>query len=155
MSVKKSNNKEFETSDELKTLAEKVISEQKLDVSPANIEYLLVYPNISNTVAGRCIKSGKELKFFSGSDYLIEMSGELWDILDDSVKYILMQHELMHIMPIMNDKTGDWKFELRKHDLEDFSILFKNYGIDWISKIKLSISSLYDLTPVQEDKIQI
>lgn len=147
--------KEFEVSDELKQLADKVISEQNLDISPAKVEFLLVYPNIAKTVAGRCIKTSKELKFFSGNDYLIEISGELWDALDDTVRYILIQHELMHILPIMNDKTGEWKFELRRHDIEDFSSIIKKHGIDWISKVKLSISSLYDLNPSQEDKIQI
>ena len=150
-----STKKEFEVSDELKKLAEKVISEQNFDVSPGQVEYLLVYPNISKVVAGRCIKTSKELRFFSGKDYLIEMSGELWDALDDTIRYVLMQHELMHIMPIMNDKTGDWKFELRDHDVKDFSSLIKAHGINWISKVKLSISSLYDLSPEQEDKIQI
>jgi len=147
--------REFEVSDELRKLAETVISEQGLDINPAKVEYLLVYPNISKIVAGRCIKTNKELKFFSGNDYLIEMSGELWDSLDDSVRYVLMQHELMHILPVMNDKTGEWKFELRRHDIEDFSSIIKKHGIDWISKVKLSISSLYDLNPSQEDKIQI
>ena len=151
----KSAKKEFEISTELEELANKIISEQSLDVSPSKISYLLVYPNIAKTVAGRCIKTSKELAFFSGNDYLIEMSGELWDALDDSVRYVLMQHELMHIMVAMNDKTGDWKFELRRHDIEDFSAIIKKHGVDWISKVKLSISSLYDLNPSQEDKIQI
>lgn len=147
--------KEFEVSDELKTLADDVASSENLELHPAKIEYLLVYPNISKIVAGRCIRTGKELKFFSGFDYLIEMSGELWDALDDSVRYVLMQHELMHVMPVMNDKTGEWKFELRQHDIEDFSRIIKKHGVEWISKVKLSISSLYDLTPHQEDKIKI
>lgn len=147
--------KEFEVSDELKTLAESVATSENLELHPAKVEYLLVYPNISKTVAGRCIKAGKELKFFSGFDYLIEISGELWDALDDSVRYVLMQHELMHIMPVMNEKSGEWKFELKQHDVEDFSKIINKHGIEWISKVKLSISSLYDLTPNQEDKIKI
>lgn len=151
----KNTKKEFEVSDELKKLADTVISEQNLDVSPGRVSYLLVYPNIAKTVAGRCIKTSKELSFFSGNDYLIEMSGELWDSLDDNVRYVLMTHELKHIMPVMNDKTGEWKFEIRRHDVEDFSSIIKAHGVDWISKVKLSISSLYDLNPSQEDKIQI
>ena len=151
----KTSGKEFEVSAELEKLAETIISEQTLDVTPAKISYLLVYPNIAKMVAGRCIKTSKELKFFSGNDYLIEMSGELWDSLDDSVRYVLMTHELKHIMPVMNDKTGEWKFEIRRHDVEDFSSIIKAHGVDWISKVKLSISSLYDLNPSQEDKIQI
>jgi len=152
---KGSEKKEFEISDELKKFAEKVIKDESMEIHPAEVEYLLVYPNISKTVAGRCIRAGNELKFFSGKDYLLEISGELWDVLDDSVKHVLLQHELMHIMPVMNDKTGDWKFELRQHDVEDFSNIIKKHGVDWISKIKLSISSIYDLSPSQEDKIKI
>jgi len=147
--------KDFIISDELKELAEKVISEQNIDLMSAKVEYILVYPNISKTVAGRCIKTNRELKFFSGKDYLIEISGELWDSIDDSVRYVLLQHELMHIMPIVNDTTGEMKYELRKHDIEDFSNIIKKHGIDWINKVKLSISSLYDLSPKQEDKIVI
>lgn len=147
--------KEFEVSSDLRELAETIMSEQNMDVNPAKVEYLLVYPNISKIVAGRCIKASRELRFFSGNDYIIEMSGELWDILDDSVKYVLMQHELMHVLPVMNDKTGEWKFELRKHDIEDFSNIIKKHGVDWINKVKLNISHLYDLSPAQEDKIQI
>lgn len=152
---KGSGKKDFVVSDELRELAEKVIKDEVLEISPAKVEYLLVYPNISKTLAGRCMKAGRELKFFSGFDYIIEMSGELWDSLDDTVRYVLMQHELMHISPIMDDKSGEWKFELRPHDVEDFSKIIKKHGIDWISKVKLSISSLYDLTPSQEDKIKI
>ena len=150
-----STKKEFEVSQELRDLADKVIQDEVLEISPAEVEYLLVYPNISKTIAGRCIRAGRELKFFSGKDYLIEISGELWDALDDSVRYVLMQHELMHILPVMNDKTGEWKFEIRNHDVEDFSKIIKKHGIDWISKVKLSISHIYDLTPTQEDKIKI
>ncbi len=37
----------------------------------------------------------------------------------------------------------------------DLSNIIKKHGVDWISKVKLGISSLYDLTPAQEDKIVI
>jgi hypothetical protein len=147
--------KTFEVSNELRELAEKVILEQKLDISPSKLEYLLVFPNISKTVAGRCIKTGKELKYYSEKDYLIEMSGDLWNNLDDSVKYILMQHELMHVLPVMNEKSGKWVFKLRDHNVQDFSSIIRTHGIDWISKVKLCISSLHDLTPAEEDNIKI
>ena len=147
--------KEFEISDELEKLALKVIKEQNMDLEGSKVQYLLVYPNISKSVAGRCIKTGKELKFFSDNDYLIEMSGELWDNLDDDTRYILMQHELMHIMPITNEKTGDITFKIRPHDIEDFSTLLKKHGPDWISKVKLSISSIYDMTPAEQDAITL
>src|SRR5271157_4156665 len=113
--------KEFKEEPELKVLAEKVIDEQKLDVFPAKIIYLTVYPHVSKTTAGRCIRANNELKHFSKHDYIIEMSGDLWDALDESTQYILMHHELLHVLPTMNEKTGEWEYKIRDHDVQDFS----------------------------------
>jgi membrane glycosyltransferase len=101
------------------------------------------------------VRTGKELKFFSGFDYLIEMSGEVWDALDEPTRYILMLHELMHLLPVMNDKTGNWDFKLRDHDIQDFSSLIKKYGIDWVSKVKTIASSVYDLEPKDVDLLTL
>jgi hypothetical protein len=142
---KTSSKKTFEVSADLKKLAETVINDQKIDVYPAKLEYLLVYPNVSKSVAGRCVRTGKELKFFSGFDYLIEMSGELWDVLDEPTRLILMEHELKHVCPTMNEKSGEWEFTLRDHDVQDFASIIKKHGIDWLSKVKLSVANLYEL----------
>lgn len=147
--------KTFEKSAELREIADKVITKEGMNLSPAKIEYLLVYPYISKTVAGKCIKANSELKYFSDNDYLIEISGELFDALDEDSRYVLMYHELMHVLPIMDDQTGDWKYTIRQHDLQDFSRLINKYGVDWINRIKLSVSSLYDLSPAAEDSIKI
>ena len=157
MNAKKSKKqpKSFEVSVELRELAEKVIKTEGMDLSPAKIEYLLVYPNISKTVAGRCIRASEELKFFSDNDYLIEISGELYDSMDDQTRYILLYHELMHVLPLMDDQTGDYKYTIRQHDLQDFSRVINTYGVDWINQIKLTVSSLYDLSPKSEDSIKI
>jgi len=157
MNAKKSKKqpKSFEVSVELRELAEKVIKTEGMDLSPAKIEYLLVYPNISKTVAGRCIRASEELKFFSDNDYLIEISGELYDSMDDQTRYILLYHELMHVLPLMDDQTGDYKYTIRQHDLQDFSRVINKYGVDWINQIKLTVSSLYDLSPKSEDSIKI
>lgn len=152
---KASVKKEFVISEELNELGNRVIKERTLDIGNANVEYILIYPNINKTTAGRCMRTSMELKYFSEADYIVEMSGELWDALDESIRYVLMEHELKHIMPIMNEKSGDWNYKIRPHDIEDFSSIIKEHGADWINKVKLSISSLYDLTPTEEDSIKI
>ena len=145
--------KTFEVSAELKELAEKVIDAEKLDVYRAKICYLRVDPNISKSVAGRCIRTGKELKFFSTFDYLIEVSGELWDTLNENLQYILMQHELMHIHTCMNEKSGEWEFKIRDHDVQDFSKLIKKHGVEWLAAVKLSVTQLHE--NVSEDDVKI
>lgn len=152
---KKSTKKEFVLSEEMKELAQKIINEKRLDTHPAKIEYILVYPSISSTVAGKCLKSSKELKFFSNFDYVIEISGDLWDTLDKETKAILLEHELRHILVVQNDKTGDWNFKIRPHDVMDFEKIISAYGIEWFKKLKLIVSALYNLSPAEEDNIQL
>ncbi|MGE5456972.1 MAG: putative metallopeptidase [Methanococcaceae archaeon] len=147
--------REFVISEDMKFMAEEIIKRERIDIHPAKIEYVTVEPNISKTTAAKCIKTGKELKFFSNLDYVIEVSGELWTALDEPTKEILLEHELRHILVIQNDKSGDWGFKLRKHDIQDFGRIVSKHGIDWIKKVKLGLSSLYDLTPAEEDNIQI
>ena len=147
--------KEFQISPDVEEVANEVIRKENLDFGQAKIAYLLVYPNISKTVAGRCIRTGQELKYFSDKDYLVELSGELWDALDGDTKYNLMHHELLHIYLKNDEKSGDVKYEIRKHDIEDFEVILKRHGIDWAKKIKLEICSIYDLSPSAEDSIVI
>lgn len=147
--------REFTLSEEMKFLANEIIKDERLDIHPAKIEFVLVHPNISKTTAGKCIKTGKELKFFSNLDFVIEISGDLWDALDTATRKILLEHQLRHILVLQNDKSGDWVFKIKKHDIQDFGKIVSKYSVDWIKKVRLTLSSLYDLTPTEEDNIQI
>ena len=136
--------KDFVQSDELRDIAEKVMSEKGIDLSMAKIEYFLVYPNVSKKVAGMCVRTSRELKYFSEFDYLVEMSGDLWDNLSDEVRYLLMYHELMHIYPIYNEKKDEWRFSLRRHDIEDFRSIVGPHGVDWLTQVETIQQSLID-----------
>lgn len=151
----KTSKKEFVLSDEIMALGAEIIGEKRIDVYPAKIGYVLVSPNISKTIPAKCLRTSKELKFFSNLDYVIEVSDEIWTALDKESRKILLEHELRHILVLQNDKTGDWLFKIRQHDIQDFSKVISDYGIEWRKKIKLCLSSLYDLTPAEEDSIQI
>ena len=43
---------------------------------------------------------------------------------------ILMFHELMHVRADMNDK-GEIRFSVAPHDIEDFAVILKQYGLGW------------------------
>lgn len=123
-------------------LLNNILQKQSLEF-PAEICVLCVYPDISKTVAGRCIKASNQLKFFSEFDYIIQLSGSLWDVLTDEQKYLLLYHELLHIQ-IDFDKDGNTKFLLKDHDVKDFRSIITKYGIDWIQNISTINSSIYD-----------
>lgn len=148
--------KQLTISDNLKKVAEKVILDgNHLSLGNAKISYILVSPNISKNVAGRCIRTNNELNFFSDSDYIIEMSEDIWNALNTDTQEILMLHELMHIQCLMDDKSGDWKFGMRDHNIQDFSSIINKFGIDWISKIRTTAASIHDISEVELGEIRL
>lgn len=149
--------KELKKSDELKELALKIIEkyESILALGNAKIDYILVEPNISKRVAGKCIKTNNELKYYSNANYIIEMSADLWNGLNDDVKEILMLHEIMHIDCVVDDKSGDYKYLIRDHNVKDFSYIIKNFGVNWIDTIKTTLASIHDTSEVELGEISI
>lgn len=148
-------NKKYIASDELNNLAEQVIKEKSIELNNTRIAYLLVYPNINKTIGGRCTRANNLLKFYGDVDYVIELSGEFYDKLDDGRKRILLWHELLHVLPVHDEKKGEWEFKLRKHDIEDFYSIIKEHGIEWHSKLKTMFGSVYDLDPEELDNFTL
>jgi hypothetical protein len=148
-------NRKYVESDDLKKLAITIMEDEGLEICPpATIKYLKVYPYITKTKAGVCIRASNELRMFSGAEYLIEMSGDLWDSLDKSTQHVLMLHELLHPYPVMN-RNGEWEYKMRDHDIQDFHRIIAKYGIDWFTNLKTQAGSVYDLTPDQEASISL
>ncbi len=147
--------KELIESPEMQDIAKQVIEAQNIELGPAQIGYLLVYPNISKQRAAKCIKSTNEVKHYSGNDYLIEVSGDLWDMLDLDTKKMLLYHELLHIDPVFQAKTQEWKMNLRKPDFADYYEINDKFGNEWYKTIQATVSSLHDLDPRQESKVSV
>lgn len=150
-----STDKQLMESPELETIAKNVIKDYKLDFGPAEIGYFLIYPNISKQRAAKCMKATREVKYYSGNDYLIEVSGELWDMLDSKTKEMMIYHQLLHLDPTFKSKTQEWKMNLRKPDFADFYAINDKFGNEWYKTIQATASSLYDLDPRQESKVSL
>jgi len=141
--------------DEVREIAEKVIKEKHIIIGPAKIKYVIVYPNIQKTIMGRCIRSSKTLKFFSDADYIIEISGEVWDKLQDTTRKILVEHELLHILPIYNENKDKWSFKILDHDVQDFYKIINENGISWYEEMRTLAKSIYDLKPEDSERIRL
>ncbi len=151
----KLSGKELIESPEMQEIAGKVIEAHNIELGIAKIGYLLVYPNISKQRAAKCIKSTNEVKHYSGNDYLIEVSGDLWDMLDTDTKKMLLYHELLHIDPVFKAKNQEWKMNLRKPDFADYYEINDKFGNEWYKTIQATVSSLHDLDPRQESKVSV
>lgn len=150
-----STDKQLMESSELETIAKKIIKNNKLDFGPSEIGYFLIYPNISKQRAAKCMKATREVKYYSGNDYLIEVSGELWDMLDSKTKEMMIYHQLLHLDPTFKSKTQEWKMNVRKPDFADFYAINDKFGNEWYKTIQAIASSLYDLDPRQESKVSL
>jgi predicted metallopeptidase len=145
--------KELLESPEMESFGKQVLEKENIDLRPAEVGYLLVYPNISKTVVAKCLKCSREIKYYSGYDYLIEISGEAWDHLDEKTKYMLIYHEMLHIQPVFNEKKEEWNYRVRPHDFGDFYEINDKHGSDWYKTVQSTVSSLYDMNPMEEGKI--
>jgi len=150
-----STDKQLMESPEIEAISKKVTTDFKLDFGPAEVGYFLVYPHISKQKAAKCMKATREVKYYSGNDYLIEVSGELWDMLDSKTKEMMIYHELLHLDPTFKSKTQEWKMNLRKPDFADFYTINDKFGNEWYKTIQATASSLYDLDPKQESKVSL
>lgn len=151
----KLQDKELIESPEILEMAVKVIETHNINLGPAQVGYLLVYPNISKQRAAKCMKASREVKYYSGHDYLIEISGELWDMLDNDTKKMLLYHELLHIDPVFKAKNQEWKMQVRRPDFSDYYEINDKFGNEWYKTIQATVSSLYDLDPRQEGKVSV
>lgn len=151
----KLSGKQLMEAPEMEELASEVLETHKIEIGPAQIGFLLVYPNISKQRAAKCVKSTREVKHYSGNDYLIEVSGELWDMLDNDTKKMLLYHQLLHIDPVFKAKNQEWKMKIRKPDFADYYEINDKYGNEWYKTIQATVSSLYDLDPRQEGKVTV
>lgn len=151
----RSHKKQVMNSQEMRKLAEAVMEEQDIQIGPASVGCLLIYPNISKKRAAKVSKENDISRHFSGYDYLIQVSGELWDMLDTDTKKMLLYHSLMQIEPQYKSKEGIWKFNLRKPDFSDFYRINDKHGNNWYKAIQATVSSLYDLDPREENNVQV
>lgn len=151
----KLSGKELMEAPEMEKLASEVLETHQIEIGPSQIGFLLVYPNISKQRAAKCVKATREVKHYSGNDYLIEVSGELWDMLDTDTKKMLLYHQLLHIDPVFKAKNQEWKMKIRKPDFADYYEINDKYGNEWYKTIQATVSSLYDLDPRQEGKVTV
>ncbi len=149
------SNKQLMESPEIEAIAEHVAERENLEFGPAEIGFFLVYPNLSKYRAAKCMKASREVKYYSGNDYLIEISGEMWDMLDEKTKEMVLLHQLLHVEPVYKAKNQEWKMKIRKPDFRDFYEINDKYGNEWYKTVQATVSSLYDLDPRRESKVTL
>lgn len=78
-------------------------------------------------IAGRCVKAPKLWHDITGVDFAIWVRKHFWDDFNTELRRAVVLHELLHI-EIKRDKDNQPRFATRKHDVEDFVDVARQYG---------------------------
>jgi hypothetical protein len=87
-------------------------------------------------VLGKCVKTSDLQKEFHPFDFIIVLNEEFWLQFEEKQKLALMDHELCHAAPQIDEESGEqvhdergrkcWR--IRKHDIEEFTGVVSRHG---------------------------
>ena len=88
-------------------------------------------------ILGQCRKASDVAKELQAHDFIILINRESWATFSPEQKRALLDHELCHAAPLMDDNDGTQKedergrklWRIRKHDIEEFTDVVRRNGI--------------------------
>lgn len=123
---------EYEVSDELRELGEKVIAGRPelfyIAECEIKIGYVLSYESKKKdgkTIAADCRKVTGPYKGYLPFDFVITFYEPNMSYMTDNQRKVLMLHELKHI------GVGDRGLKIEPHNIEDFIDILGKFGLNW------------------------
>ncbi len=92
-------------------------------------------------ILGTASRMNSRLQALADYDFIIEIGYDEWKELNATQKQALLDHELCHCGGEENEHTGEMKWRILPHDLEEFRDIVKRYGF-WRSDIKEFVDSV-------------
>jgi len=153
---------------EVYPLLKNLVKEFRPDLADAKIAVAWRYGWKKNKdgqlVLGKCKKASDLDKQFHDQDFVIILNFEAWTIhLTPTQRTALMHHELEHAAASEDqngnpkiDARGRQMYRVRKHDLEEFQAIVKEYGCyksDIESFVRAAVDSPKPPTPTLLDNI--
>ena len=126
---------EYITDPEVERLANQLIEKYNLWArfpEPPKVVYLLrvgPWNEGERMKLGQCSKATGKWKYLTNVDFVIVLNKDFWTAFPESREALLL-HELLHIDGQMVKYAGveRWKWYVRKHDIEEFATVVKEYG---------------------------
>ena len=122
-------------------LGDEVRNKWHEDLEEAEIAYVFI-PHAptagGRTRLGSAHKESAVHKLVSHADFIIVLSKDLWLLLDEAQRTALLDHEMCHCVPKLDDDGLRVGWELRKHDVEEFNEVIGRHGL-WRQDVKTFI----------------
>jgi hypothetical protein len=122
-------------------LLDRLVAEHHPDLAEA--EFVLVWrdswkpdKDLRQTL-GKCKRASDFDREMREYDFAIILNRMAWGHLSAAQREALMDHELTHAAPAIDDETGDQKedergrklWRIRKHDIEEFTSIVRRHGL--------------------------
>jgi len=123
---------QFDPAEEVENIAKKLIPKYHSYLANARIAYLFKNRKVKSKgreVVATAKLIGKDMRALTGYHFLITTAYPTWQELSDKQKLAVIDHELEHCFVEDDEKTGDPKYSLLPHDVEEFGSVIKRHGL--------------------------
>ena len=100
--------------------------------------------------SGKMEKATGVWKYLSDFNYVLLLHKPVWMSLNENQQNALVFHELMHVKTMV-DKDDNMFFQVKKHDVEEFTCVVKKHGL-WSPQLKVLGSFMGDK---EEEEIDV
>lgn len=123
---------QFDPAEEVEKIAKKLIPKYHSHLANCKIAYLFKNKKMKSKgreVVATAEKISKKQHALSGYHFLITTSYPTWKDLSDKQRLAVVDHELEHCFVEDDDKTGEPKYSILPHDVEEFGAIIKRHGL--------------------------
>jgi len=123
---------------EVENTTKELINRYHGHLANANIHCLFrngKWESKGQTIYGTAEKVSEKWNYLTDLDFLIIINKEVWDVAPTEMREALVDHELTHCCRDINEKTGEEKYSIQNHSVEDFVSIVRKHGL-WTSALK-------------------
>lgn len=131
---------QYDPAETVEELAKELIAENHPHLANVSIAYLFKNKPIKakgREVAATAEKASDKHRALHGYRFLITVSYPMWQELEDPIKRAVIDHELEHCWVEDDDKTGETKYKILPHDVEEFGSIILRHGLYTTNLVKL------------------
>jgi hypothetical protein len=123
---------QYDHAKDVETLANGLIPKYHSHLVNCKIAY--IFKNKPITAKGRGVAATAEKvsaknNLLSGYHFVITVAYPTWKELSDEIKLAVIDHELEHCFVEDDEKTGETKYKILPHDVEEFGAVIKRHGL--------------------------
>lgn len=123
---------EYAIAESVAKFAEALIASQHPHLATAQIDYLFVDKEMKakgRPLFGKVSCPGALLKFYTGKDFIVEVSAPSWNELTAAQRSALVDHLLERCSGEEDDESGEMKWKLREPDVQEFGTILHRHGV--------------------------